>query len=113
MEGAWLDAGAHVNAAGSNHAKRREIDSATVRSSGLVAVDSLEQARIEAGDLIQTAHEELFDWERAKELGPIVAGAEPGRTSDEQITLFESQGLAAEDLIVAEAVWRKLTPPRS
>ncbi len=110
LEGAWLDAGCHVNAAGSNHAKRREIDAVAVRRAGLVAVDSLEQARIEAGDLIQTAHEGLFDWDRAKELAPIVAGVAPGRTSDEQITLFESQGLAAEDLIVAEAVWRKLAP---
>ncbi len=109
LEGAWLDPGCHVNAAGVNHAKRREIDGATVRRAGVVAVDSLEQARIESGDLIQTAHEGFFEWERARELGPIVAGSAPGRTADEQITLFESQGLAAEDLIVAEAVYRKLS----
>ena len=109
LEGAWLDAGAHVNAAGSNHAKRREIDGVAVRRASLVTVDSLEQARLEAGDLIQTADEGGFDWGRATELASVVAGATPGRESGEQITLFESQGLTAEDLIVAEAVWRKVS----
>jgi alanine dehydrogenase len=108
LNGQWLSPGTHINAAGSNHAKRRELDTLAVQHSEILAVDSLDQARSEAGDLVQAAYEECFFWERAVELGAIVAGRRPGRDTDEQITLFESQGLAAQDLIIADAVYNKV-----
>ncbi len=106
--GDWLEPGCHVNAAGSNHVRRREIDSRVVERADLIATDSLEQARLEAGDLVQAHAEGRLEWGRVVELSAIAGGLAPGRRGDGEITLFESQGLAAEDLIVAEAVWRKL-----
>jgi ornithine cyclodeaminase/alanine dehydrogenase-like protein (mu-crystallin family) len=109
LEGAWLPRGCHVNAAGSNHAKRRELDTAAVERSTLIAVDSLEQAKMEAGDLIVAAGEGCLDWGRVVELSGIVSGRLAGRNAPEDVTLFESQGLAAEDLAVAGYVYRQVT----
>ena len=100
-----LRPGTHINAAGSNHIKRRELDTLTVSKAGLVAVDSLEQAHMEAGDLTQAADEGKFDWDSACELHSILAGESAGRSSKEQITLFESQGLALEDIALAEYLY--------
>jgi ornithine cyclodeaminase/alanine dehydrogenase-like protein (mu-crystallin family) len=108
LKGEWLAPGTHINAAGSNHIKRRELDTLAVQRSQLLAVDTLDQARLEAGDLVQAAEEEGFFWERAIELGEIVAGRRKGRESDDQITLFESQGLAAQDLVLADAAYRRV-----
>jgi ornithine cyclodeaminase/alanine dehydrogenase-like protein (mu-crystallin family) len=107
LQGAWLKAGAHVNAAGVNWASRREVDDETVERSAVVAVDDLDQARIEAGDLILPAAVGRFDWERAVELGSIVTGDAPGRTSAEAITLFKSVGVALEDVAVAGLVYTR------
>jgi ornithine cyclodeaminase/alanine dehydrogenase-like protein (mu-crystallin family) len=109
LEGAWLPTGCHVNAAGSNHARRREIDAAAVERSSVIAVDSLEQAKMEAGDLIGAVEEGRLDWQRVTELSGIVGGRVGGRRSPDEITLFESQGLAAEDLAVADFVYREVT----
>jgi alanine dehydrogenase len=68
-------------------------------------VDDLEQARIEAGDLILPVAVGRFDWERAVELGAIVAGNVLGRPSAEAITLFKSVGVALEDVAVAGLVY--------
>lgn len=108
--GRLLCPGAHINAAGSNHVKRREIDGDAVAMATLVAVDSLEQARMEAGDLTQAAEEGRFDWSEACELSAILAGQAPGRTSDDQVTLFESQGLAIEDIAMAEVIYSRYAP---
>jgi ornithine cyclodeaminase/alanine dehydrogenase-like protein (mu-crystallin family) len=107
LHGAWLMPGAHVNAAGVNWASRREVDDETVERSAVVAVDDLDQARIEAGDLILPAAVGRFEWERAVELGAIIAGNAPGRTSAEAITLFKSVGVALEDVAVAGAVYAR------
>ena len=87
---------------------RREIDGDAVRMASLIAVDSMEQAQMEAGDLTQAAEEGVFGWADACELHEVLAGNIPGRTSAEQITLFESQGLAVEDIAMAEFLYRKL-----
>lgn len=103
--GRLLPSGAHVNAAGSNHVLRRELDADSVRKASLIAVDSLEQARMEAGDLTQAAEEGVLDWGEVCELSDVLAGKLPGRTGREQVTLFESQGLAIEDVVLAEHIY--------
>ena len=107
---AALSPGCHINAAGSNHQQRAEIDAEAVSRAQVVAVDSLEQAQMEAGDLIAAHAAGRFDWGRAVELSAIVAGASAGRTSGEDITLFESQGLAIEDLVAAAHVYQEVSP---
>lgn len=106
--GRMLRPGTHINAAGSNHVLRREIDGDAVRMASLIAVDSMEQAQMEAGDLAQAEQDGVFDWAEACELHDVLAGNRPGRTSAEQITLFESQGLAVEDIAMADLLYRKL-----
>ncbi len=105
VHGAWLQAGTHVNVMGSNWADRREVDDLTVQRSAIVAVDALDQARIEAGDLIVPAAAGHFDFARATPLAAIVAGQAPGRTAPDEITLFKSLGLAIEDVTVARHVY--------
>ena len=109
--GEWLEPGCHVNAAGSNHLRRREIDSELVRRAAVVAADSIEQAKIEAGDLLAAVQDGALDWERVVEFSAIAGGSVKGRSSPRDITLFESQGLAAEDLAVAIYVYEQLARP--
>ncbi len=105
--GEWLAEGAHVNAAGGNHWQRREIDEATVLRSELIVVDDLEQAKVECGDLMWLEARGSFRWGMAHELSDVVAGRVPGRVSQEGVTLFESMGIALEDIAAAELVYRK------
>ena len=107
FDGDSLSPGAHVNAAGSNHWMRREIGETTIRRSDVVVVDDVEDAKIECGELIWAAERRAFRWESAVELRDVVAGRVAGRPSPEAITLFESQGLAMEDVTVGMHVYRK------
>ena len=106
LRGEWLAAGCHVNAVGSNALSRQEIDVETVRRSACVVVDSVEQARLESGDLVRAAEADAFYWEDAHELGEVVTGEFPGREDDSEITLFESHGIALEDVALAARVYR-------
>jgi ornithine cyclodeaminase/alanine dehydrogenase-like protein (mu-crystallin family) len=69
-------------------------------------VDSIEQSRQEAGDLVLgfAGHEQR--WDTVRELSSLVAGICPGRTEESQITLFKSNGIAAWDLAAAVCVYR-------
>jgi len=107
LHGEWLRPGTHVNAAGANSASRRELDAEAVRRSQVIAVDALDQAKIECGDLIVPAAAGERVWERVVELGAVVAGKTAGRTRDDQITLFESQGIALEDVVTMELLYRR------
>ena len=107
LKGEWLKDGAHVNAAGGNHWMRREIDPAAVERSALIVVDDLEQARIECGDLIWAAERGAFRWTMAHELKDVVSGRMSGRPNGDSITLFESQGVALEDVAAALHVYGK------
>ncbi|MDE2838580.1 MAG: ornithine cyclodeaminase family protein [Chloroflexota bacterium] len=107
FDGDSLSPGTHVNAAGSNHWMRREIDETTIRRSDIVVVDDLEDAKNECGELIWAVERRAFRWENAVELRDVVAGRTTGRPSPESITLFESQGLAMEDVTVGMHVYRK------
>ncbi len=103
--GAQLAAGTHVNAAGSNRATAAEIDADVVRRAAVVAVESVAQARVESGDLLGAERAGAFDWSRAVLLSDIVAGKTPGRTSDDDVTLFESLGVGLWDIAAASYVY--------
>jgi ornithine cyclodeaminase/alanine dehydrogenase-like protein (mu-crystallin family) len=95
----WLAAGTHVNAVGACLPQTREIDTATMAEAALFA-DSRESVRNEAGDYLLAAQEGADNPVRA-ELGELLTEAATGRADDDEITLFESLGLAAEDLAAA------------
>ena len=105
VNGEWVGEGAHINAAGSNSLIRKEIDGEAVRKCGLITVDSREQAQLECGDLLVPAERGVVKWETLIELGDVVSGRVTGRTSKTQITLFESQGLAIQDIATAMRIY--------
>jgi len=108
LEAAWISAGAHINAAGSNWAERRELPTELVLDrAAVVAVDSVEAGKIESGDLLIPMRERNIGELPAVELSGIVAARIRGRSSPDQITIFKSNGLAAEDIAVGGFVYEE------
>jgi alanine dehydrogenase len=105
LHGADLAHGVHVNAIGANHANKRELDEEAVASADVIVVDSIEQSRQEAGDLILAFHGDEVCWTGVKRLSEVVAGKTPGRSRDSEMTLFKSNGIASWDLAVAVRVY--------
>jgi alanine dehydrogenase len=103
--GADLSAGVHINAIGANHAHKRELDKEAVAGADVIVVDSVEQSRQEAGDLILAFHGDESCWTGVKRLADVVAGKTGGRTSEGEVTLFKSNGIASWDLAVAMKVY--------
>jgi alanine dehydrogenase len=104
LENDWISPGTMVNAMGSNVANRREIPGDLVKRAGLVAVDSLEQAKIEAGDLI------LPDsWNNVVELKDVKPHYDP-----QSVTIFKSIGLGIEDVAAGAFIYERAlaTPER-
>lgn len=105
LEGEWLVPGVHINAMGANWPQKRELDAAAVSRADKIVVDSIEQAKMEAGDLIQAFGEEASRWSSVQELSEIVANKIPGRTKSAEITLFKSNGIATWDLAAAVRIY--------
>src|SRR5580658_7876854 len=105
VSGADLAPGVHMNAIGANHAHKRELDDEAVASADVIVVDSIEQSRQEAGDLVLAFHGDESCWTGVKRLSDVVAGKTGGRTSESEVTLFKSNGIASWDLAVAMKVY--------
>jgi len=95
----WIAPGTFVAAMGSNIANRRELPADLVKNAGLIAIDDLEQARIEAGDLL-LAYGGTEHWKNVVELQNVAPGYDPSR-----VTIFESLGIAVEDAAAAAYVY--------
>jgi len=105
--GDWLEDGQHINAAGSNHWIRQEVDDNVVRRANSIIVDSIEDAQVEAGDLLYPIERGRIQRSQIKELADVVVGHITNRTSPEDVTLFESQGIAVSDIAAAAYVYGK------
>jgi ornithine cyclodeaminase/alanine dehydrogenase-like protein (mu-crystallin family) len=103
----WIAPGTHVNAVGACLPGDRELDTATMAAAGLFA-DSRESVTHESGDYLLAERDGVDNPVRA-ELGEVITGAAPGRASDDEITVFESLGLAAEDLAAARYLYAEAT----
>jgi alanine dehydrogenase len=107
VEAAWVAAGAHVISVGACRPDQREMDPALVARARLV-VDSRAAALVESGDVVLGLAEGRFDVGHvAGELGDVVRGALAGRTSADEITIFKSLGMAVEDVVAADLVYRR------
>ncbi len=95
--------GTHINGIGSFTPQMREVQVVGLPHLR-VFVDSLSAAQEEAGDLIQAAAEGHLRWDEVTEIGRVLAGRAPGRTSREEITFFKSVGVAVQDAATAAAV---------
>ena len=105
LEGRWLEPGMHVNAVGVNQAQKRELDTEAVLRCDFIAADSREQSKIESGDLIHAFGPDASRWNTVQEFADVVAGKIPGRTNPDQITLFKSNGVTTEDIVVAGRIY--------
>jgi ornithine cyclodeaminase/alanine dehydrogenase-like protein (mu-crystallin family) len=98
LRGEWLKPGALVCAVGANDRRARELDNAVLERASFVCCDSIEQAKLESGDLIEPIEQGLLDWLEVHELQEVVAGELQGRQGDDDIVLFKSNGIAAWDV---------------
>ena len=103
LRGEWLPPGALVCAVGANDPRSRELDNAVLERAAFVCCDSREQSRQESGDLIEPVAQGVLDWLEVHELQEVVAGEVQGRSSDEDVVVFKSNGLAAWDVAIAAA----------
>jgi ornithine cyclodeaminase len=103
----WIAPGTHLNVIGSSIPTTREVDTATMAAASLF-VDRRESTLNEAGDYLFAAKEGAVGPDHIKaEIGELLIGAKPGRTSSAEITLFKSLGLAIEDLASAEYIFHQ------
>jgi alanine dehydrogenase len=105
LRGEWLKPGALVCAMGANRIESRELDNAVLERAAFVCCDSKEQARIEAGDLVEPVARGVLDWLEVHELSEVVSGETAGRGQDDDVVLFKSIGVAIEDVAVAKLVY--------
>jgi len=102
----WLKPGTHINAVGADAAGKQELEPSILKAA-MVVVDNLEQASA-AGEINVPVRTGLFRIEEVyAALGDIIAGRRPGRTDDRSITVFDSTGVAIEDVAVARLVYQK------
>ena len=99
LSGAWLAPGTHINAVGAPRPTWRELDDDALRKARLY-VEQREAATRESGDVIAAG--KIF-----AEIGEVVAGSKPGRQSADEITLYKSVGVAVQDVVSADLVYRK------
>jgi alanine dehydrogenase len=107
LRGEWLRPGALVCAIGANDPRHRELDNVVLERAAFVCCDSIEQSRLESGDLIEPVEAGVLDWLEVHELQEVVAGELPGRQADDDIVLFKSNGLAAWDLAIGAAALKR------
>jgi ornithine cyclodeaminase/alanine dehydrogenase-like protein (mu-crystallin family) len=105
LRGEWLEPGMHVNAVGASQPSMRELDGAAM-AAGVLFADRRESLVAESGDYVLAAAEGAVSPDQVRaELGEILAGQAPGRLGEDEITIFESLGLAAEDLAAAACAY--------
>ena len=96
-----ISAGVHINAAGSNHSLRRELDTKTILKADKIFVDDIDQAKMECGDLIYPESLGLIQWRNIINFSDVLKFPERFKRNNKDITIFESQGLALWDLVTA------------
>ena len=99
--------GLHINAAGNNSWMKSEIDIEAFNRFNIVVTDDIDQSKIECGELIRAVERGYFSWDKVIQLDSVISGSVQGRKSNRDITLFESQGIALEDLAVSEFVYKR------
>jgi ornithine cyclodeaminase len=106
VRGAWLSPGVHLDLVGAFNAKMRETDDAAMARADLIVVDTRTAALAEGGDIVAAIASGAIEASAiGADLSDLARGAHPGRTRDDEITVFKSVGFALEDLAAAEAVF--------
>jgi ornithine cyclodeaminase len=95
-----LKLGAHINGVGAYTLQMQEIPNDTI-ARARITVDSRTAAQVESGDIANPLSKGLFKEADVAEIGEVIAGTKPGRTSSDQITVFKSVGIAVQDAVAA------------
>lgn len=106
----WLDDinhGVHITAVGSDTVHKQELDAATMRRADRVVADSIPQCLIR-GEIHQALKNGIIEQSDVSELGDLISGAIPGRTSDDQVTVADLTGVAVQDIQIAKAVFHSV-----
>ena len=98
-----LQAGTHITAVGSDTSEKQELDAAILGQADVVVADSISQC-MERGDIHQALDQGCITPDDLVELGDVIRGRSPGRTSDDQITVADLTGVAVQDIQIATAV---------
>ncbi len=107
LDAGWLKPGVHINAVGSHRPEAREMGGDTVKAATVV-VDSLDAINTECGDILLALKEGAITPDHIRgEIGEVLSGAKPGRTRDDEITMYKSVGIAAQDVAAASLVYRR------
>ncbi len=108
LKGEWVDSGAHLNLVGAHNPATREVDG-TAMSRGRVFTEITEFALAEAGDLLLAIEEgHLAEADIAGEIGEAIDGKIPGRSREDDITIYKNQGNTAQDLAAAHYVYTRV-----
>ena len=106
VRGAWLSPGVHLDLVGAFNARMRETDDGAIARADLIVVDNRAAALAEGGDIVQAMKSGVIgETDIAADLADLARGTHPGRTRDDDVTVFKSVGFALEDLAAAEAVF--------
>ena len=107
LAAAALRPGTHITAVGSDTPEKQELDAAILSRADLVVADSIEQCMVR-GEIHRAMKAGSIDRGDVVELGNVIAGRAPGRTSEDQITVADLTGVAVQDIKVAELVFRSV-----
>jgi alanine dehydrogenase len=110
FDGALIRPGTHITsiANGDRTRVRNEIDDTTMRRASRVVVTSKETVRTNGSDIFRAAEKGVLAWEEVYELGDLILGKVPGRTSEDQVTLYKLQGTGIMDLAVGLRAYEAL-----
>lgn len=100
--------GTHINAIGSDTVEKQELAPDVLARADIVVADSLEQCRTR-GEISRAVAAGAISGDKALELGALLKGEPPARTSPDQVTVFDSTGVAVQDIAIATAVVQSLT----
>lgn len=98
-----LQAGTHLTAVGSDTPEKQELDPAILERAGVIVADSISQC-MARGEIYKALHAGHITPDEVVELGDVIAGRSPGRTSDGQVTVADLTGVAVQDIQIAAAV---------
>jgi ornithine cyclodeaminase len=107
IQAADLRPGTHISAIGSDTPEKQELETAVLARADLVVADSIPQCRLR-GEIFQAMEAGDLTEDGLVEIGSIIAGEAPGRSADDQITVFDSTGVAVQDIMIARGVYEAL-----
>tara|TARA_B100000945_G_scaffold237921_1_gene193989 strand:+ start:62750 stop:63679 length:930 start_codon:yes stop_codon:yes gene_type:complete len=107
IEQEQISKGMHINAAGGNSWLRSEISAESIGKFNFVTCDDLEQAKIESKELIEATEKGIISWNNINEISSVISGKVEGREKNDDITLYESLGIAMQDIAVAKFLYDK------